>query len=137
MRAFHVALVVNLALLVGAGGGYAWWGRRVDRLETELREARGRADQLARELAAARPSGSAEGAVQEWRVRGIVRAVVPGLNVIVISHEDIPGYMPPMTMGFRLASPDIPQNVRVGDAVRFTLRGTPPSDVALTAIHPE
>jgi len=137
VRALHVALIVNLALLVGAGWGYAWWGRRVERLETELREARGRADQLARELAAARPSGSDGGAVQEWRVRGIVRAVVPGLNVIVISHEDIPGYMPAMTMGFRLASPDIPQNVRAGDAVRFTLRGTPPNDVMLTAIQPE
>ena len=137
MRALHVALIVNLALHVGAGWGYAWWGRRVERLETELREARGRADQLARELAAARPEGSPGGAVQEWRVRGIVRAIVPGLNVVVISHEDIPGYMPAMTMGFRLASPEIPQNVRVGDAVRFTLRGTPPSDVILTAIQPE
>lgn len=135
MRPFHVALLLNLALLVGAGGGYAWWGRRVERLDAELRQTQRRVARLERELAAARPAGATGGSVQEWQVRGIVRAVLPELNVIVISHEDIPGYMGAMTMGFRAAAPEIHAAVRIGDAVRFTLRGTPPNDVVLTAIQ--
>jgi Cu/Ag efflux protein CusF len=137
VRPLTVAVLLNLALVLGAGWGYAWWGRRVDRLETELRDARGRADQLTRELAAVRGPGAPGAAVQEWRLRGVVRAIIPALNVVVITHEDIPGYMGAMTMGFRVASPEITGAVRVGDAVRFTLRGTPPSDVVLTAIQPE
>ena len=42
--------------------------------------------------------------------------------------------MPPMTMGFRVASPKIQEAVSVGDEVRFTLRGMPPN-VAVTAIE--
>jgi hypothetical protein len=42
--------------------------------------------------------------------------------------------MPAMTMGFRAVSPKIYEAVHVGDAVRFTLGGTPPN-LALTAIE--
>jgi Cu/Ag efflux protein CusF len=42
--------------------------------------------------------------------------------------------MPAMTMGFRTASPKILESVKPGDAVRFTLRGTPPN-LAITAIE--
>jgi hypothetical protein len=35
--------------------------------------------------------------------------------------------MAPMTMGFRAASPKIYEGVRIGDAVRFTVRGAPPN----------
>jgi Cu/Ag efflux protein CusF len=38
-----------------------------------------------------------------------------------------------MTMGFRTTSPKILDSVKPGDAVRFTLRGTPPN-LAITAI---
>jgi Cu/Ag efflux protein CusF len=41
--------------------------------------------------------------------------------------------MPAMTMGFRAAAPKILDSVEPGDAVRFTLRGTPPN-LAITAI---
>ena len=39
-----------------------------------------------------------------------------------------------MTMGFRASSPKIHEAVAVGDAVRFTLQGVPPS-VMITAIE--
>jgi Cu/Ag efflux protein CusF len=42
--------------------------------------------------------------------------------------------MPAMTMGFRAASPNIYETVDVGDAVRFTLRGTPPN-LAIVAVE--
>lgn len=128
-------LLLNLALAVGAGWGYAWWGRRADRLAAELVEIHARADRLEREVAAARvASPGAGGTEQQWRVRGVVRAVLPDINVVVITHEDIPGYMPSMTMGFRAAAPELHETVRVGDTARFTLRGTPP-DVVITAIE--
>ena len=128
-------LVLNLALAVGVGWGYAWWGRRADRLGTELAETHARADRLERELAAARVAApGAAGAEPQWRVRGVVRAVLPEINVVVITHEEIPGYMPSMTMGFRAAAPELHETVRVGDTARFTLRGTPP-DVVITAIE--
>lgn len=118
MRLWKVVLLINLALALGLGAGYLGWGRRAERLERELAQAR-----------AAPAFGE-----REWRVRGVVRAVLPDINVMVISHEDIPGYMAPMTMGFRAATPKIYDEVRVGDEVRFTVRGTPP-DVLVTAVE--
>jgi Cu/Ag efflux protein CusF len=118
MRAWKVVVLLDLALLLGVGWGYLWWGRRAERLESEL---------------AAAQAGAATGE-REWRVGGVVRAVVPEMGVIVFTHEAIPGYMPAMTMAFRTASPDIPRTVEIGDAVRFTLRGTPPN-VVVTAIE--
>jgi len=64
----------------------------------------------------------------------VVRAILPEINVMVLTHGEMPGYMPAMTMGFRAASPKIHESVRVGDAVRFTVRGVPPN-VAITAIE--
>jgi Cu/Ag efflux protein CusF len=64
----------------------------------------------------------------------VVRAVLPELGIIVLTHADIPGFMPGMTMGFRMTVPKIPEALSVGDEVRFTLRGSPPL-VVLTAIE--
>jgi Cu/Ag efflux protein CusF len=111
MRLWKVALLLNLALLLGVGGGYLWWGRQAQRLEEELTRAR----------------DTRAVSEQEWTVRGVVRALLPEAGLIVISHEEIAGYMTPMTMGFRVASPDIYEGVQVGDEVRFTLRGAAPN----------
>ncbi len=118
MRAWKVVLLLNLALALGVGGGYLWWGRQVSRLQ--------------RELVAAQALGSA--AEREWTVNGVVRAILPDLEVVVLTHEEIPGFMVPMTMGFRAASPKIYEGVRIGDAVRFTVRGAPPN-VKIVAIE--
>jgi Cu/Ag efflux protein CusF len=119
MRAWKVVAVINLALLIGAGWGYAFWGLRVGRLERELAEARTVAE---------------SGIERQWEVEGIVRASLPELGVLVLTHGEIQGFMPAMTMGFRVASPKIQEAVSVGDAVRFTLRGVPPN-VAVTTIE--
>ncbi len=118
MRLWKVVLLLDLALLLGAGLGYMWWGQRADRLARALAQAR--AEQA--------------GVEREWHVRGVVRAVLPEVGVVIFSHEEIPGLMPAMTMGFRAARPEIYQGVGVGDGVRFTLRGAPPN-VLLTAIE--
>ena len=118
MRAWKVVVLINLALLVGVGWGYVWWGRQVVRLQ--------------RDLAAARSIRA--GVEREWTVNGVVRAILPDIDVIVLTHEEIPGYMTPMTMGFRAATPKIYEGIRIGDAVRFTLRGAPPN-VKVTALE--
>ena len=119
MRAWTAVLLINLALIVGVGWGYVFWGLREGRLERELAEAR---------------AAAASGVERQWTVEGVVRAIFPELGVIVLTHGDIPGYMPAMTMGFRVASPKIQEAVSVGDEVRFTLRGVLP-DVAVTTIE--
>jgi Cu/Ag efflux protein CusF len=119
MRVWKVVVLVNLALALGLGTGWLWWGQQARRLTLELEAAR----------TAAVPVGE-----REFRATGVVRAGLTDLGLIVITHGDIPGYMPPMTMGFRTASPKILEAVKPGDAVRFTLRGTPPN-LAIVAIE--
>ena len=119
MRAWKAVLLINVALVVGVGWGYAFWGLRIGRLERQLAEAKAAAE---------------SGIERQWTVDGVVRAIFPELGVLVLTHGEIPGFMPAMTMGFRVASPKIPEAVSVGDAVRFTLRGVPPN-VAVTTIE--
>jgi Cu/Ag efflux protein CusF len=119
MRAWHLVLAVNAALIIGFGAGYSWWGRELERLALELKAAR-----------AAPPRQE-----NEWKnVAAVVRGVMPELGVVVLSHADMPGYMRPMTMGFKAASPKVYEGLEVGDDVYFTLRGIPPR-VRITAIE--
>jgi Cu/Ag efflux protein CusF len=120
MRVWKVVVLIDLALAIGVGWGYLWWGQQTQRLQRDLAAAR---------VAAATTSGE-----REYHATGVVRAGLGDLGMLVITHGEIPGYMPAMTMGFRTASPKIVESVKVGDAVRFTLRGTPPN-LAITAIE--
>lgn len=117
MRVWQVVVLVDLALALGVGSGWLFWGQPARRLTVELEAAR-----------AATAVGE-----REFHGSGVVRAGLAELGILVITHGDIPGYMPAMTMGFRAASPKILESVKPGDAVRFTLRGTPPN-LAVTAI---
>ena len=119
MRAWKVVVLLDLALAIGVGAGYLWWGQQAQRLQ--------------RDLAAARVAAATTGE-REYQVTGVVRAGLGDLGLLVVTHGEIPGYMPAMTMGFRTVSPKIVESVKVGDAVRFTLRGTPPN-LAITAIE--
>jgi Cu/Ag efflux protein CusF len=111
MALWRVVLLVNLALALGVLGGYVWWGRQAERLRQDLAAAR----------------APAAGVEREFRGQGVVRAILPELNVVVVTHDEIAGYMPPMTMGFRVATPALLDGVAVGDSVRFVLRGAIPN----------
>jgi Cu/Ag efflux protein CusF len=116
MRAWKAVLVVNVLLVLVTGGAFVAWRRA----------------EAARILAAQTVTWG--GPEREWAgLHGVVRAVIPELGIIVLTHEDIPGYMPGMTMGFR-STAKIPDKLSVGDAVRFTVRGSPPL-VVVTAIE--
>ena len=122
MRLWRVVLLVNLALGVGLLCGYLGWGREAARLGQELERTR-----LLQSTAGSRRS---------WQARGVVRAVLPELNVVVLTHEDLTGYMGSMTMGFRVHDPKLYEGLDIGDTVRFTLTGAPPN-VEITALAKE
>lgn len=56
--------------------------------------------------------------------RGVVQKVVPADRRVVIAHEDIPGFMPAMTMSFEVRNPALLEKFTPGEHVRFTLEKT-------------
>jgi Cu/Ag efflux protein CusF len=113
MRLWRVVLLVNVALAVGLLIGWATWGRQAAQLEVELAQARQRA--------------VPPGVEQTFNAEGVVRATVPEIGVVVLTHEQIAGFMPSMTMGFRVSDPEALKGLAAGDVVRVTLKGVPPN----------
>ena len=122
MRLWRVVVLINLSLGLGLLLGYLAWGRETVRLGDELQRAR------QQQLVA--------GIERTWHSRAIVRAVLPELNVVVLTHEDLAGYMGSMTMGLRVHDPQLYQGLDIGDVVSFTLTGVPPN-VEITALAKE
>jgi len=131
MPVWQVALVLNLTFAVGLGLGYAGWGRRAEALDREFDAARAQVERLERERAAC--ATGARASEQQWDGRGVVRAVYPQL--LVITHEEIRGLLPARTTSFRTSSPPLRDSIRVGDAIRFSLRGMLADDVAVVGIE--
>lgn len=73
---------------------------------------------------------------RQWTARGVVRSVIPESNLLVLTHEEIPGVMPSMTMGFRTTNSKLYDGLQAGDVIRFTLKGMPPN-VTIVAITRE
>jgi Cu/Ag efflux protein CusF len=109
MRLWKVVLLVDVALVLGLGGGYLWWAREVRQLRQELETTR----------EAAQPRAVAGGS---WTARGIVRLVQRDPGVVWLTHEDIPDLMEGMTMPFHAASEKLLEGLSPGDPVRFTLK---------------
>lgn len=119
MSLWRVAVLMNLALVIGVSLGYLAWGRDVGRLERELVRAQWRMP--------------APGIPRVFTAQGVVRALMPESDMILLTHGEIEGYMAPMTMAFRVSDPEIRQGLEVGDVVQFTLHGIPP-DLQITEI---
>ena len=52
---------------------------------------------------------------------GVVEAVDPKLNQVVIDHEDMPGVMPAMSMSFDVGDPRLFELLAPGQKIEFTL----------------
>jgi len=59
---------------------------------------------------------------REFDAVGTVRAIDVAHHTVTIAHEDVPGYMPAMTMPFELVGSDQVEGVAVGDRVEFRFR---------------
>lgn len=66
-------------------------------------------------------AGDPDSGALRYPVTGLVLAPADGA-VVSIAHDEIPGFMPAMTMPFTLASEAEAARLRPGDRVRFTLR---------------
>jgi hypothetical protein len=131
MRVWQAAVLLNLALALGLGLGYAGWGRRADALGRDVDAARAQLERLERERQAC--AAGARAGEQQWDGRGVVRAIYP--QMLVITHEEIRGLLPARTTSFRVTPPALRESLRVGDPIRFSLRGTVADDAALVAIE--
>ena len=68
---------------------------------------------------AAKPAGSLF--VQAFQARGVVQELKPDGKTVVISHEEIPGYMPAMVMPFTVGDTNELRGLAAGDLVSFQL----------------
>src|ERR1041385_1598906 len=93
-RAF---ILLSLAFALAAAGG----GRAEDR-------------------SAATPSSSRTNR-HVFQVKGLVTAVNPAEKTITIKHEEIPGYMQPMTMPFDVKDTNELAGIEAGDPISFRL----------------
>lgn len=67
------------------------------------------------------PDTQAPGGERSFTVRGIVRDVPADPRVLLIRHEEIPGYMPKMTMELTLLNTNERVGLQPGDAIEFRL----------------
>ena len=58
---------------------------------------------------------------REFGVRGIVRGVDAANATLTIEHEDVPGFMPAMTMPFTMKNVNELDGLKLGDGVTFQL----------------
>jgi Cu/Ag efflux protein CusF len=66
-----------------------------------------------------------------FEATGRVVSITPGFATV--AHDEIPGFMTPMTMEFELASPALARGIRPGQRIRFTLRVVG-EDMRITAL---
>lgn len=57
-----------------------------------------------------------------FQSKGVVKAINLEKQKITLDHEEIKGYMEPMTMEFLVEPKDLLNSVKVGDKVSFTLK---------------
>ena len=74
-------------------------------------------------LGCGHPTNSDEGP-DHYDTRGVVRGFSPDRSTIEIQHENIPGFMPSMTMPFVAHDPKQIADLKTGDAISFRMAVT-------------
>jgi protein SCO1/2 len=65
----------------------------------------------------------------------VVKDVLPQERQVIIAHEDIPGFMQAMTMGFEVKEESLLEGIEKGEEVTFRVEKTKDS-LYLTALAP-
>ena len=77
-------------------------------------------------------------ASQRYPVRGVVISTDPSNGEVLLKHQEIPGFMPAMTMAYRLDDPSIFSELHPGDLITATLLvdhdSSGPTNLRLTEI---
>lgn len=58
---------------------------------------------------------------KHYDTRGIVQGISPDRQTMEIQHEDIPGFMPSMTMSFSVPNRKEVADLKIGDAISFRM----------------
>ena len=69
-------------------------------------------------------SKTADSPARFYQVRGIVRGFAPDRSTVSIEHEDIPGFMPSMTMPFSVKDQKEIAGLKIGDGISFRMTVT-------------
>ncbi len=73
-------------------------------------------------------------ALEQYAVEGRLIESYPEAGRVLISHSDIPDFMPAMTMMFQLENAELLTNVQIEDSIHFTLTRTD-SGIVITEIN--
>lgn len=60
--------------------------------------------------------------LRSFAARGVLREISPDLTSATVRHEEIPGFMPKMTMPFEVRNTNELKGLAVGDAIVFTIK---------------
>ena len=72
--------------------------------------------------------------IRSFSTRGLIRAFPPGGKSLLVRHEDIPGYMPRMTMEFDVRNTNELRGLQIGDTITFQVVATE-EDSWIEGIH--
>src|SRR3954467_4496543 len=73
---------------------------------------------------AAKSSGKAATNLQVFTVKGVIKNLQPDGKTVEIRHEEVPNYMPAMTMPFTAKNPSELKKLKPGDKVNFRMSVT-------------
>ena len=62
--------------------------------------------------------------VRAFSTRGLIRSIAPDMKTMVVRHEDIPGFMPKMTMEFDVRDTNEVRGLAAGDTITFFVKAT-------------
>lgn len=62
--------------------------------------------------------------LRSFAARGMIREIPDGNKSLVVRHEEIPGFMPKMTMTFEVRDANELRGLAVGDTIVFNIRAT-------------
>lgn len=65
------------------------------------------------------------GDTRTYELTGQILVVKPETNEVLVKHEDIPGFMPAMTMPYTVKNPALLRALSAGDLIRATLQVAP------------
>lgn len=60
--------------------------------------------------------------IRSFLARGVIRELPPGGRSVIVRHEEIPGFMPKMTMEFDIRDTHELRGLSAGDAITFRVR---------------